>query len=258
MPAGYLETLLDAQRLAGVSPDGSGCLRDVVIERNLIIADDRPFQLDIRLSYGLNAAEVWSVSDNEPRHVTRHAVAHLHPLQEMPTHRCEVFDYWKRMPESVNADQLYSELERHSIAHAAMFRPITDLRRNRIAGWALARLELPKEAPGSTEGYVAHPILLDGCFQALLSLIGSDLVLDLPTSIGSFEVHRPLPRNLWCLGKLRRRDERAIECDLWMVDACGENLARVIGLTCKAPTVGHPKIERAAGPYHHCVNDRAK
>jgi hypothetical protein len=235
------------QRLAGASADGGGCLRDVRIERALTIADDQPFQLDIRVFGTPHAAEIWSVRDHEPKNVARHAVACLHPMPCTQRYCCEVFDYWKSLPEGVDTERLYDEFEQHSFDYVPVFRPITDLRRNRMAGRALARLELPKEIPGSIEGYITHPILLDGCFQIILSLIGREDGLYLPTSIGVLEVRRPLPRAFWCLGRLRQRNRRVVDCDLWMLDICGNFLARAIDIACKSPIGAHGRIDGLAG-----------
>jgi acyl transferase domain-containing protein len=247
--AGYIEALLSAQQFSSAAERDGWCVRDIRIECPLIIASDNPPQLDIRVSSEGDAVEVWSVRGNESGQGTRHAVARLHPLPGVERHRCEVFEYWSRLPEQVEIDWLYERLAVLSLQYGPMFRAITELRRDSRRGEVLARLELPEGVAGGVDGHIAHPILLDACFQTMVSLASSEDGAYLPTGIRSVEVHSPLPTALWCWGRLGHTDEWEIDCELRLFDGHGDIVARVRGLTCSSLTRGRVKIEEPVGDY---------
>jgi hypothetical protein len=101
----------------------------------------------------------------------------------------------------------------------------------------LVRLAQPP-AVESLQGYLLHPGLLDGCFQAagLLSASGETL---LPFALESVAVQRAATDGEWWCHVVQRAPDR---CDLVLLDAAGSTVAQVDRVPDACPPLPPPSM----------------
>ena len=129
--------------------------------------------------------------------------------------------------------ELYGRLASVGIAYGPAFRTLGALWRGE--GAALGEVALPAALSG--EGLLAHPVLLDGCFQVLSGAWG-DLEGEevwLPWGWERLWIWGRLPGRLVCHARLRegRGSGEVREADLALYGAGGEALGGVSGLALK-------------------------
>lgn len=101
----------------------------------------------------------------------------------------------------------------------------------------LLELTLDPALTADAAAYRLHPTLLDGAFQALISLLGEDDPRSfLPVSIARLHwLAAPAPGEiLWCHARLSQRGADHIEADLDLCAGDGRVLAALRGLRCQA------------------------
>ncbi|PRP97907.1 Phthiocerol synthesis polyketide synthase type I PpsC [Enhygromyxa salina] len=136
--------------------------------------------------------------------------------------------------------QLYALASRMGLNYGPAFRGVEALWLAPEGAGALARIELP-EAAGRADKFMAHPALLDACFQVCLAGMldeGEQADRDrgpaVPVRIDRVELRRPLGAGpLWCAATTEAIDDdegqRSVaHLQLW--DADGAPIARVQGL----------------------------
>ncbi|MGF1468859.1 MAG: SDR family NAD(P)-dependent oxidoreductase [Sandaracinaceae bacterium] len=129
----------------------------------------------------------------------------------------------------VMVGRLYRQLAGRGLEYGPDFQTLTALHPH--GDEVLARLELPR--PEEAAGYVIHPALLDGAFQAVVSLVGesrdgSPLV---PTGLDRVEVFEPVGPRAWAHMKLLHHTAREVQADLQLLGEDGQVLATLDGLT---------------------------
>ncbi|GAA2256041.1 hypothetical protein GCM10010232_51860 [Streptomyces amakusaensis] len=101
---------------------------------------------------------------------------------------------------------------------------------------ALARLRLPEAAGGGTVPHHVHPVLLDACFQTLLtprlpdgSTPAPGTGIRLPLSIAEVDLAGSGDRPLWAHATITRDDGNELTGDIALYDADGTALGQVRG-----------------------------
>ncbi|MEL7450912.1 MAG: SDR family NAD(P)-dependent oxidoreductase, partial [Pseudomonadota bacterium] len=170
----------------------------------------------------------------KPEKRTLHATAGVFPLigdaAEKPMHLPDA----GHLTVSRSPEELYTGFAGFSMQYGPLFQPITELHLDEARTEVLAKLELPSALKEGAGEYIAHPSLLDGCLQTVLSLLDPKDGAFLPTLIRDLRVHRSLSHRLWCHGKLTHRSNRTVECDLTLMNDAGEIEATLSGLVCSA------------------------
>lgn len=245
MPAaGFLEALCEEGRRLWPASIGL-CLRDVQIHQPLILDHARALRLAVDFEPTSQRARLSSRSSNEDTPALLHAEASLFPATGQAL--------LPRLPavagESVDAFALYAALSRRSLQYGPAFQAIHELRCDRAAGTAEARLQRPRTAGDAAAAYVLHPALLDGCFQVALTLLDETDDAYLPVSLRALEVQAPLPEVIVCRAHLTHRDSARILCDFELLDPQGALLVRIDGLLCRALSGSARDDEFPAGDY---------
>jgi len=144
-------------------------------------------------------------------------------------------------PYPLDWEQHHARLVALGIEHGPSFRTVQKLALAADGGAVFAHLAINR--PDRTEiGVEAAVCLLDGIFQAALALtvVCEPLV---PTSIRSYTVHAPLPRNVWAWINLAPGASDSICFNASLLDAAGECLAELEEIVVR-PLTPH----RQAGP----------
>lgn len=249
MPAaGYLEAMCEEVRRRW--PDVPGLsLRDIHIERALVLDHERSLRLDVRFDPTSHRAELYSRDEGSAAEPVLHASAFIHPAGAYPSssHAPTLAD--TNALEEVAPAKLYADLYALALQYGPAFQPITGLRRDLARGLAEAELTRPQFAGEAVDAYVLHPVLLDGCFQTALALIDASEGAYLPVSLASLEVYAPLQESIRCKTVIVSRNVSQIVCDFELTDRDGHPIARLKGLVCRS-LLGRGNVDRfPAGDY---------
>jgi NADPH:quinone reductase-like Zn-dependent oxidoreductase/NADP-dependent 3-hydroxy acid dehydrogenase YdfG len=125
----------------------------------------------------------------------------------------------------------------------------------------LVRLQLPENV-GDGADYLVHPALLDGSFQAALSLIaeGSESRPWVPVAIERVRFCAPPRRSAWAHVRLQRRSAREAELEVTLADDDGRVCLALSGVSIQPMVAGEVR-ERADGLFSYAwqpLGDGAK
>jgi acyl transferase domain-containing protein/acyl carrier protein len=233
MPAaGYLEALCEEGRRRW--PDSSGlCVRDVQIHQALILNHERALRLDVRFDSTTHRASLSSRDSGTPGESVLHTEASIYPYHGRAI-LAQIEPLQGERVEVLQPQDVYTDLHAMSLQYGPAFRAMTALRRDLSRGVVEAELTRPITAGEDAEAYVLHPSLLDGCFQAALTLTHASEGAYLPVSLRALEVYAPLPEKILCRACISVRNASQIICDFEISDLSGRPLARIDGLTCRS------------------------
>ena len=235
MPAAaYLATMLEAAKSHHGNAAHSWRLSDTSIEKVLVLNIGKPLYQELRLHGDGCKMELHSFDDQQPTQRTRHAASRIYPLIGHETQTLDLGALQQQMGTCETSTSVYQSFATISMQYGPLFQPIRTLHLSEERHQVLARLQLPDAFLERTDNYIAHPTLLDGCFQTVLRLLDPGDGAFLPTAIKSLQIYRPLPAQMYCHGVLTSRSERSVECDLTLADNDGTVIARVQGLMCSS------------------------
>jgi len=243
--------------LAGVRREwahAAVALRNVAVQAALVLTPDVETVVQTHLAdAGGNRyrVKIWSAAASAAAAWQLHATGELEVTEagdaSPPGDAPDVHERFAERGEPLDLDAFYERYATLGLRYGGEFRSVVELRR--LAGDAarpaeiLARIEPPGVSSGDAEGYVLHPALLDGCFQAVGAMVEAHAgVVYLPVGI---EAVRPLraasqlsqpsqaPGGLWAHAVLRHApspaDPRVI-ADLRLLDDDGRLIGVVEGL----------------------------
>ncbi|MCC5667831.1 SDR family NAD(P)-dependent oxidoreductase [Nostoc sp. CHAB 5784] len=134
-----------------------------------------------------------------------------------------------------NIADFYQNLKTVGIDYGEMFQVITQLWYNH--NQALAEIHLPQICT-ERAGYQFHPIVLDGCLQAIAAILShqSTSSIYLPIGLDRLTIWEPVGENLWSWVQLRHRDISSpiIIADIQVLTPEGVAIATFSGLQLKA------------------------
>jgi acyl transferase domain-containing protein/NAD(P)-dependent dehydrogenase (short-subunit alcohol dehydrogenase family)/acyl carrier protein len=251
MPAAaYLEAMLEASASQQTRGEQQGWrLRDVHIDKALLLDPQRPLFLETCLDAASRNIELHSFDDHNPTQVHRHARARPYPVLGHHIHHVDLTGLLAQFETPQPASQVYRAFADFAMQYQAAFQAIGEVRKGVDGYRALARLQLPQPLADGSGDYLAHPSLLDGCFQTVLTLLDPKDGAFLPTRIDDLRVYRPLSHKLWCLGELTQRRKGSVTCDLTLIGEDGAVEANIRGLVCVALQGKRSEREYPAGDH---------
>lgn len=109
-------------------------------------------------------------------------------------------------------------------------------------GETLAWIQIPEALAQETEGYGFHPVLLDSCFQCVISAVSDDKYAEiilrdavyLPVQINRVRVYQYPTEGLWCHYVVKNISTKVIEGDFHIYDGEGKLLMEIEGYRCQA------------------------
>ena len=238
--AGYIEAALamacaaQSDPAVDAGPPWPLTLTDVDFHR--LLGMDRRQVTDLQLRCDLHTRQ-WSIAAGDraaPRWV-EHARGGL--VRRMPGDgRPRRFDLPAlRDPlasASIDVERVYGQLHAAGLEYGPTFRTLVALWAQ--GGRALARLQLA--TPSDAEGYLLHPAVLDGAFQAAVGVLveGSTpgaVAPMVPVGVDRLELYGPLGAQAWAVLELRQQTAHEVVADLWLLDDEGVGQAVLQGLT---------------------------
>jgi acyl transferase domain-containing protein/acyl carrier protein len=196
---------------------------------------EEPLEMYCHLRPAEGAAEVYS----RPRGSEawrQHARAKIGRLQvdglETLSPQANLGAYQSLCAETMPVRRYYQSVAQAGLHYDADFQGIFELSRGE--GRALAKIALPPSVDQSLDGYLAHPILLDACLQAISAASRPDAGngVFVPAQIRGIHLHKPLPEMLWCLVEVHPVDaadegQGASYASLTMLDTQGERVMSI-------------------------------
>ncbi|MBU6352349.1 MAG: acyltransferase domain-containing protein, partial [Chloroflexi bacterium] len=198
-----------------VLPEGQSCSVQALFKAEQAA---HTFQL---VSLLPTSSETVVLSEKAATHASGRAVAWKTPTEPSAS----LTALQQRCSQPVDLSLFYTALEMAQVSFGPSFRWLEAAWRSASAApELLVRLAQPP-AVESLQGYLLHPGLLDGCFQAagLFNTSGETL---LPFALESVAVQRAATEGEWWCHVVQRAPDR---CDLVLLDVAGSTVAQVTG-----------------------------
>ncbi len=223
---GYLELMTAALAASSL---GEMCLGDVMVSEPLLLKPEDPATVQTVLRG--NTIEVYSRNQDRWK---LHAKAELRPAGQ--TGSVDTIEHLKeRMPRSVSRGDFYAFVGSRGMDFGPSFRTLHELWSSDTE--SLGHIQEPNDHEGASSGYGMHPAVLDGCFQAVATILPNDSErLYLPVRIASFTLHRKAAGEVWTQVTLRPGTgplASFVRCDVKVFDHTGL-LAEAEGLELQA------------------------
>jgi acyl transferase domain-containing protein/SAM-dependent methyltransferase len=192
----YLETMRAAAALALRSP--SVTLSDVVVREALVVDGPRAFQVVVGESGDARTVRCFSLAADadEATPWSEHASATVIIGGDAPADVGSLDAARSRCTTPVLRDAFYADLARRGLDFGVELRTLQTILRGQ--GEAVGEVALDERTAGDT-GYGIHPLLLDGCMQAVaVAMSADDEALFLPLGFGGFSLYREIGQRCWC------------------------------------------------------------
>ncbi|WP_027814965.1 type I polyketide synthase [Paraburkholderia bannensis] len=229
MPAaGYLETMLEAA--ATLHADAPGWrLSDVSIHAPLVLSTDRALDYLAAFEHSTRTLSVRSSETGRIGEGQLHLSGTLDALVAAERADVDLAALREEYTDTCDSAVFYRGLARLGLQYGPAFQPVRALYRGDKRGSVLARVELPADL--ASDGYRAHPAMLDGCFQVLVGMLDDHQATWLPTAIKELRLLvDALPTRYWCHAAEVARTARHIDSDLRIIADDGRVLAVLRGL----------------------------
>lgn len=233
--AAYIAGMLDM--LSSTEADGVLVLEQVSIDHPLSFQPDEFPELYIHLSTGGACSISSRTGDTWTRHAksTAWATSKYHPLP--PVAVASPLQAAGQQPNRADAYRAFASAGLH---YQHYFQT--------ISGYTLtddmvyARLDSQLQQDGSA---MVDLTLLDGAFQSMMLLLNKTVPAKayLPVGIHSIKVFKPVTAQAYCVACITDRFENTLRGNLQLVDATGQVLLDLQGLTCRKTTAAdnvHP------------------
>jgi acyl transferase domain-containing protein/NADPH:quinone reductase-like Zn-dependent oxidoreductase/NAD(P)-dependent dehydrogenase (short-subunit alcohol dehydrogenase family)/aryl carrier-like protein len=237
--AAYLEAALAAAR--AVAPDGAAVVQEVEFHRPLALDSRRV--TDLRLDYD-PGSQRWSIAAGErgARTWTLHAsgTAAVDPRGGSSSVGFDLEAAQRRLVAShISPPQLYRNLSARGLEYGPAFRTITAIAAKDRE--VLVRLETEDDP----NGWLMHPTLLDGAFQAAVALVQAESPAPLvPARVDRIELAASPARQAWA--HLERRDGEQLTVDIVIADDAGAVCARLRGVAFRSLPLEQSAVEQSA------------
>jgi acyl transferase domain-containing protein/NADPH:quinone reductase-like Zn-dependent oxidoreductase/acyl carrier protein len=220
--AAYCEMALSAARTVfGLDPDAEDSVEvtDLAIhemlsldERTVVFTRTRP------LGEGVVRFEALTRQDGEDP-ITL-ATGALRRRKAVQPDRRDVAGLLDRHTEALDPQVAYAKFQAAGVHHGDAFAALTALHLSKDTGTdqtILAELSLPTALSAQLSAYRMHPVLIDGCLQALAA--HPAIIQDaFPVGVGALRVHRDPHRARYCLARLRHHDGHLAVGDVTLFD----------------------------------------
>ncbi|MFR9725632.1 amino acid adenylation domain-containing protein [Streptomyces sp. MS19] len=232
--AGYLE--MAAQAVRALTGDAaSAALADVELRKGLFLPEDAPKAVQLSFSTGTAAFRVATVREAgaalpEP---AVHATGVVRTGQRRGGGAPLDADAVRaRCARRLSGPECYAALAGLGYHYGPAFQGIEEVWIG--PGEALARIRPPEVLAGDAAGHHVHPVLLDSCFQALLTPAllkdgGAGDGIRLPLSIGEVRLGPVGDQEIWAHAVVTRETGDALTGDIALHGADGLPLGRVEG-----------------------------
>ncbi|MFE2678128.1 SDR family NAD(P)-dependent oxidoreductase [Streptomyces hygroscopicus] len=229
--AGYCEMALSAaETVFGAEPGTTDAVEvtDLIIHEMLPLERNTVVSTRVRpVREGLVRFEALARRDGgEPAGL---ATGSLRRAPAVRPDRRDLAALFDRHPGTLDPGEVYAKFQAVGVHHGEAFAALTALRLSEEPGidqTVLAEIGLPATVRAHLNSYRMHPVLIDGCLQALAA--HPALVRDaFPVGAGALRVHRDPHRGRYCLARLRHLDGHLAVGDVVLLDEDGDVLAEI-------------------------------
>jgi acyl transferase domain-containing protein/NAD(P)-dependent dehydrogenase (short-subunit alcohol dehydrogenase family)/acyl carrier protein/threonine dehydrogenase-like Zn-dependent dehydrogenase len=246
--AAYLEAGLGAHRsLTGSDP----CVMEDLAFHNMLVLDPQAAtRLSVTFDPGTDRYEIRSRPAAADTPWTLHASGTIidgqrkAPLIELTACR-------SICTEEQDIPDFYNHLAEMGLKYGTAFRTVTGLHTCPGGQAVLARIE-KQSAPDPT--YLLHPTLIDGTFQALVTLTpaqnGDASGPMVPVAIDRFSFFRSPQGSFYAYAQLTQCDAQQLRADLTFFEENGEVIAQLQGVRCQR-VMAQDRTREDAGRYFY-------
>ncbi|MCY1057572.1 beta-ketoacyl synthase N-terminal-like domain-containing protein [Nannocystis sp. SCPEA4] len=246
--AALLDAVLWASRARDLVPVGLQFERLVELpvarELQLVLHPDRRFEL---LGRDLGGSDPWQRHASGTLSESTFPKGHAHeplseqtfPSEHAPSGTLDLVAARARLT-PVDLPGMHARIAATGLQHGPRFRSL-------VAAWSapgevLAQLRLP--AGLDPARHLVHPVLLDGCLQALAA---AGHGVGLPVAVERFQLAAPIPARAWCHLRTHLADDHIV-ADLVLRDHDGHAIGELLGLRVRRLAAATPTSTTA--PTH--------
>ncbi|MCS3796554.1 SDR family NAD(P)-dependent oxidoreductase [Niastella sp. OAS944] len=244
--AGYIAAAIALYQSEYVARDKGFCLEDVSFHQLLQVDNQRTQFIHAALQSRLNQFSIHSrYDDNNLSWQLRASGRYVEQVLSskdagaMPV--TEIEGYRVLYP-----DEVYSILTAKQLSYGPQFRVIKEL----VTGTTgtVALLQADDTIEQSTDNYFIHPVLLDGCFQAVVAATSKKV---LPVSIQRLNCYAAAANTISCAIKITKETDNEVTADLSVYNADGNISLFIEGLKCQSIVQDTQVLENEpAGPFY--------
>lgn len=218
--AGYVEAFAAAGR--EVHPAGPFSLADITFTTMLELFPREHVYLHTSVARD-NTLAINACSTRQDAGWVQHATARLVTVPYRDDHpQADLATLLARCTTRIEQEAVYTGLARCGLDYGPAFRPIQNVQLGDDE--LIAELALPDTVP--REPFLLHPVLVDGCLQALAAF-GDAHAPAVPVSIGRVVHFQSLPERIYCHATLTARHDDGLEADVEILDEQWRVLARL-------------------------------
>ena len=232
--AGFVELLIAAG--SRVLDSSTIAIDDVGIQRGLFLRPDTVPTTQVTGEKAGGHLTIDSRMNESEEAWTKHASATFRELPTSIDAKPLDIEAWKAESEPASVEEFYDTFTAMGLNYGPAFSGVRELYRRENA--ALGRVSLPEDMIDEVDDYLAHPALLDACFQVLLEATPSENRLTdrmfLPERIERVYFRQSPGANAWSEVRLRHTSSMRAVGDLRIFTADGEPAIEIFGLECRA------------------------
>jgi acyl transferase domain-containing protein/acyl carrier protein len=261
--AGYVEMALAAGR--AVFGSGRCVVEQVRFEAATVLRAGPAYMLDTTLERDTGLVEIYGRPQGTTKW-TRHASARLSPaVATRPTR--DLAAVRARCHEEWDSTRCYEAFRRHGFDYGPSFQSIEEVWLG--DGEAIGRLSAAALARNAAEDLILDPIVLDGCFQMLLPLVGvltDDSAMLMPAGVDKVILHEPSDGPLWVHATATGQSGHELTSDAVLVTESDRVVIEIHGFRVRVLAAGqHGRIQQGSTWLHelawesqNAVSERAE
>jgi hybrid polyketide synthase/nonribosomal peptide synthetase FtdB len=248
--AGYVEMALAAGR--AVFGSRRCVVEQVRFEAPTVLRPGPAYVLDTTLDRATGRVEIHGRQQGALKW-TRHATARLAPAAvSMP--RIDLDPIRARCVQEWDSTRCYEAFRSHGFDYGPSFRSIEELWLG--DGEAIGRLSADVVARNAQEDLILDPIVLDGCFQMLLPLVGvlsDDAAMLMPVGVDRIVLHEHVDEALWVHATATGQSGHELTSDAVLVTESGRVVIEVHGFRVRVLAAGQRGPSRQGTSWLHEV-----
>jgi acyl transferase domain-containing protein/NADPH:quinone reductase-like Zn-dependent oxidoreductase/short-subunit dehydrogenase involved in D-alanine esterification of teichoic acids len=229
--AAYIDAALELGfRLTERGEVGGPVLRDIRLKTMLTVDPRHPRYLTTQLDARTHELEIRSDDGSASASVV-HCIAQL-GFGTGPAPEGSPLNVLQNTLDEQDVERLYESLAGLGLNYGPLFRTVKRLYASKDR--LLVRLEAAA-APGASHGHHLHPALLDGAFQAAVTLAPSSAATAyVPSHVERVTLYGAVPLHSWADIRVVQRTDSALTISIRMLDDMGHVLAVIDRVTCSA------------------------
>jgi acyl transferase domain-containing protein/NAD(P)-dependent dehydrogenase (short-subunit alcohol dehydrogenase family)/acyl carrier protein len=166
-----------------------------------------------------------------------HATGHLSSLLPVSAQDIDIQKEITQMHSAFTHEKHYLNMSSRMLQYGPYFQGVQQVwhSNNSNINKVLAHILASEELNEKLFDYHSHPVLLDACFQSLLSIVSTeDKRAFVPVSIGQICFYQPLVKEIYCLSTITSNDNDVLVGDMTLYDINGCVLMTLIDIKAQA------------------------